>query len=253
MARYVVVIRCLPKVRHRTSSVSRCPRLRTWPDGTGGAVSPSTAIATRWVSPIGHVVAAARLESGEIPPDDLDVGVIRTRRCQEDVKGSRIARAGVAEAPLPTLDRREIVEGDRETRRFRPERPLLDRRRPPVQGFGLVQAPPSLGDRGEVVEDDRKFPMARAERALEAFGAVSEHGLGISRRSLLVEDRGEGRSIKDGREVVGLPNVDRYLTIIEKVEEYFSMNNLYFKIYLINQDGDVEVSNLNKKFIKDAA
>ncbi|MCY7422564.1 MAG: hypothetical protein LH478_12580 [Chitinophagaceae bacterium] len=52
---------------------------------------------------------------------------------------------------------------------------------------------------------------------------------------------------------MALPNVDRYLTIIEKVEEYFSMNNLYFKIYLVNQDGQVEVSNLNKKFTKDAA
>lgn len=51
---------------------------------------------------------------------------------------------------------------------------------------------------------------------------------------------------------MALPNVERYKTIIEKVEDYFSMNNLYFKIYLVNQDGQVEVSNLNKKFTKEA-
>ena len=51
---------------------------------------------------------------------------------------------------------------------------------------------------------------------------------------------------------MALPNVDRYITIIEKVQDYFSMNNLYFKIYLVNQDGQVEVSNLNKKFTKEA-
>lgn len=50
---------------------------------------------------------------------------------------------------------------------------------------------------------------------------------------------------------MALPNVDRYKTIIEKVQDYFSMNNLYFKIYLVNQDGQVEVSNLNKKFTKE--
>ena len=50
---------------------------------------------------------------------------------------------------------------------------------------------------------------------------------------------------------MALPNVDRYITIIEKVQDYFSMNNLYFKIYLVNQDGQVEVSNLNKKFTKE--
>lgn len=51
---------------------------------------------------------------------------------------------------------------------------------------------------------------------------------------------------------MALPNVDRYLTIIEKVQDYFSLNNLYFKIYLVNQDGQVEVSNLNIKFNKEA-
>lgn len=50
---------------------------------------------------------------------------------------------------------------------------------------------------------------------------------------------------------MALPNVERYKTIIEKVHDYFSMNNLYFKIYLVNQDGKVEVSNLNKKITKE--
>ncbi len=44
---------------------------------------------------------------------------------------------------------------------------------------------------------------------------------------------------------VALPNVDRYKAIIARVHDYFTMNNLSFKIYLVNENGDVEVSNLN--------
>lgn len=56
----------------------------------------------------------------------------------------------------------------------------------------------------------------------------------------------------DSAEVaMALPNVDRYKTIIEKVQDYFSENNLYFKIYLVNEDGEVEISNLNKKAMKE--
>ncbi len=56
----------------------------------------------------------------------------------------------------------------------------------------------------------------------------------------------------DSAEVaMALPNVDRYKTIIEKVQDYFSENNLYFKIYLVNDDGEVEISNLNKKAMKE--
>lgn len=44
---------------------------------------------------------------------------------------------------------------------------------------------------------------------------------------------------------IALPNVDRYKAIIERVNDYFTMNNLSFKIYMVNEDGIVEVSNLN--------
>jgi hypothetical protein len=50
---------------------------------------------------------------------------------------------------------------------------------------------------------------------------------------------------------MALPNVHKYKAIIEKVQDYFSLNNLYFKIYLVNEDGSVEVSNLNTKYIKE--
>ncbi|GEM_PF-2555217 len=52
---------------------------------------------------------------------------------------------------------------------------------------------------------------------------------------------------------MALPNVDRYRAIIEKVQDYFSMNDLYFKIYLIDENGEVEVSNLNPKLLKASA
>ena len=58
----------------------------------------------------------------------------------------------------------------------------------------------------------------------------------------------------DNAEVaMALPNVEKYKAIIEKVQDYFSLNNLYFKIYLVNQDGSVDVSNLNIKYIKEHA
>ena len=50
---------------------------------------------------------------------------------------------------------------------------------------------------------------------------------------------------------MALPNVDKYKAIIGKVQDYFSLNNLCFKIYLINEDGSVEISNLNVKYIKE--
>lgn len=46
---------------------------------------------------------------------------------------------------------------------------------------------------------------------------------------------------------MALPNVERYKTIIEKVADYFTSNNLYFKLYLVNRSGEVEISNLNSK------
>ncbi len=58
-----------------------------------------------------------------------------------------------------------------------------------------------------------------------------------------------GKYYSDESAVVAmaLPNVDRYKTIIEKVADYFNSNNLYFKLYLVDQNGEVEVSNLNSK------
>lgn len=45
---------------------------------------------------------------------------------------------------------------------------------------------------------------------------------------------------------IALPNVERYKAIIERVHEYFTLNNLSFKIYLVNETGEVEVANLNE-------
>jgi hypothetical protein len=47
---------------------------------------------------------------------------------------------------------------------------------------------------------------------------------------------------------MALPNVSRSKAVIEIVKDYFTENNLYFKIYLVNENGDVEVLNLNEKF-----
>ncbi|MCW3081064.1 hypothetical protein [Segetibacter sp.] len=44
---------------------------------------------------------------------------------------------------------------------------------------------------------------------------------------------------------MALPNVERYQAIFEKVQDYFTSNNLYFKLYMINENGDVDVMNLH--------
>jgi hypothetical protein len=46
---------------------------------------------------------------------------------------------------------------------------------------------------------------------------------------------------------MALPNVERYKAIIEKVQDYFASNDLYFKLYMISENGDVDVMNLNDK------
>ncbi|TDH26477.1 hypothetical protein EXU57_10315 [Segetibacter sp. 3557_3] len=46
---------------------------------------------------------------------------------------------------------------------------------------------------------------------------------------------------------MALPNVDKYKAIIERVQEYFAVNQLSMKVYLVNKDGQVEISNLNVK------
>lgn len=60
-------------------------------------------------------------------------------------------------------------------------------------------------------------------------------------------------SISDHAEVaMALPNVGRYQAIIKNLNEYFSTNDLYFRIYLVNKDGSVEVSNLNYKYASES-
>jgi hypothetical protein len=61
---------------------------------------------------------------------------------------------------------------------------------------------------------------------------------------------GKYYSIENAEVAMALPNVERYKAIIEKVQDYFTVNNLYFKLYLVNEDGEVEVSNLNENMRK---
>ena len=46
---------------------------------------------------------------------------------------------------------------------------------------------------------------------------------------------------------MALPNVERYKAIVETVQDYFTSNDLYFKLYMVNENGDVDVLNLNDK------
>ena len=56
-------------------------------------------------------------------------------------------------------------------------------------------------------------------------------------------------TVSDNVEVaMALPNVSRYQAIIKKLNHYFSLNDLYFKVYLVNEDGSVAISNLNSKY-----
>ena len=56
-------------------------------------------------------------------------------------------------------------------------------------------------------------------------------------------------SFTDAEIAMALPNVGRYKTIISNLNDYFTVNDLYFRLYLINEDGSVEVSNLNQKYL----
>lgn len=61
-------------------------------------------------------------------------------------------------------------------------------------------------------------------------------------------------SMVDNAELaMAVPNVSRYQAIIAKLNDYFTINDLYFRLYLVNEDGSVEVSNLNDKFAKMAS
>jgi hypothetical protein len=46
---------------------------------------------------------------------------------------------------------------------------------------------------------------------------------------------------------MALPDVERYQAIIEKVQEYFTSNDLHFKVYMVKENGEVEVVDLNDK------
>ncbi len=48
---------------------------------------------------------------------------------------------------------------------------------------------------------------------------------------------------------MAFPNIGRYQAIVEKLHEYFTINDLYFRIYLVNENGSIDVSNLNEKYI----
>ncbi|MCW3112294.1 MAG: hypothetical protein JWR18_690 [Segetibacter sp.] len=57
-------------------------------------------------------------------------------------------------------------------------------------------------------------------------------------------------SFENAEVAMALPNVGRYQAIIKNLTDYFTVNDLYFRIYLVNEDGSVEVSNLNNKYLK---
>jgi hypothetical protein len=59
-------------------------------------------------------------------------------------------------------------------------------------------------------------------------------------------------SFENAEVAMAVPNVSRYQAIIKNLNDYFTVNDLYFRIYLVNEDGSVEVSNLNQKFLKAA-
>ncbi len=56
--------------------------------------------------------------------------------------------------------------------------------------------------------------------------------------------------IENAEVAMAVPNISRYQGIIEKLHDYFTFNDLYFRIYLVNEDGTVDVSNLNEKHSK---
>lgn len=47
---------------------------------------------------------------------------------------------------------------------------------------------------------------------------------------------------------IALPNVPRYRAMIKRLNDYFTVNDLYFKIYLVNEDRSVDIVNLNEKY-----
>lgn len=60
-------------------------------------------------------------------------------------------------------------------------------------------------------------------------------------------------NFSDAEIAMALPNVSRYQAIIKNLNDYFTENDLYFTIYLVNEDGSVDVSNLNQQYLMMAA
>lgn len=60
-------------------------------------------------------------------------------------------------------------------------------------------------------------------------------------------------NFSDAELAMALPNVGRYQAIIKNLNDYFTENDLYFRIYLVNEDGSVDVSNLNQRQLLTAA
>ncbi|MCW3080052.1 hypothetical protein [Segetibacter sp.] len=57
-------------------------------------------------------------------------------------------------------------------------------------------------------------------------------------------------SFENNEVAMAVPNVGRYQAIIKNLNDYFTINDLYFKIYLVNEDASVDVSNLNQKYLQ---
>jgi hypothetical protein len=104
----------------------------------------------------------------------------------------------------------------------------------------------------EIIEI-KGFPnKAAAYAGLQKSTSTSAHARHWFSDALLSSfvNFGKYYSIENAEVAMALPNVERYKAIIEKVQDYFTINNLYFKLYLVNEDGEVEVSNLNENMRK---
>jgi hypothetical protein len=102
-----------------------------------------------------------------------------------------------------------------------------------------------IGVKGLQTKNDRSSLLKVMDKS-----ASSHHAKSWFSESLFNSLVNFGKYYSDESAVVAmaLPNVDRYKAIISKVADYFTSNNLSFKIYLVSENGKVEVSNLNLKF-----
>jgi hypothetical protein len=77
--------------------------------------------------------------------------------------------------------------------------------------------------------------------------AFPENGANWFQKNLLTSLQSLARQYKDAHLPVSLclPDVERYREILDKVEEYFTTNNLHLNVYLVKEDGTVQVFDLN--------